>query len=97
VRGSSFSIRLDEALTGPLSVAGFESKGRSDGGTSERGVGKMIARALGGKMVARVLVVVALVLGLMVVFKADVGSLTLAQEAGIGVCLLAVAALIGGR
>lgn len=57
----------------------------------------MIARALGGKMVARVLVVVALVLGLMVVFKADVGSLTLAQEAGIGVCLLAVAALIGGR
>jgi hypothetical protein len=57
----------------------------------------MIARALGGKMLARVLVVVALVVGLMVLFEADVGGLTLAQEAGIGVCLLAVAALIGGR
>jgi hypothetical protein len=57
----------------------------------------MIARALGGKMLARVLAVVALVLGLMVVFEVDVGSLTLAQEAGIGVGLLALAALIGGR
>jgi hypothetical protein len=49
----------------------------------------MIARVLGGKKLARVLMVVALVLGLMVVFKADSGSLTLAQEAGIGVALLA--------
>jgi hypothetical protein len=57
----------------------------------------MIARALGGKMLARVLVVAALVLGLMVLFEADVGSLTLAQEAGIGFCLPAVAVLIGGR
>jgi hypothetical protein len=57
----------------------------------------MIARALGGKMLARVLALVALVLGLMVVFEVDVGSLTLVQEAGIGVGLLAVAALIGGR
>jgi hypothetical protein len=57
----------------------------------------MIARALGGKMLARVLALVALVLGLMVVFEVDVGSLTLAQEAGIGVGLLALAALIGGR
>jgi hypothetical protein len=57
----------------------------------------MIARALGGKMLARALVVVALVLGLMVVFEVDLGSFSLAQEAGGGVCLLAVAALIGGR
>jgi hypothetical protein len=57
----------------------------------------MIARALGGKKLARVLVVVALVLGLMVVFKADIGSLTLTQEAGVGVALLAAAALVGGR
>jgi hypothetical protein len=57
----------------------------------------MFARALGGKKLARVLTVVALVLGLMVVFKADIASLTLAQEAGIGVALLAAAALFGGR
>jgi len=57
----------------------------------------MFARALGGRMLARILAVVALVLGLMVLFEADIGSLTLAQEAGVGVCLLAVAVLIGGR
>ena len=57
----------------------------------------MFGRALGGKMLARILAVVALVLGLMVLFEADVGSLTLAQEAGIGVCLSPVAVLIGGR
>lgn len=57
----------------------------------------MIARALGGKMVARVLIVVALVLGLLVLFKADVASLSLVQEAGLGLCLLAGAALIGGK
>ena len=57
----------------------------------------MIARALGGRMVARVLTVMALVLGLLVVFKADVGGLSLVQEAGVGVCLLAAAALIRGK
>lgn len=57
----------------------------------------MTARALGGKMLARVLLVGALVLGLMVVFEARVGSVTLAQEAGAAVSLLAVAALIGRR
>ena len=57
----------------------------------------MIGRAIGGRLVARVLVVLALVLGLVVVFKADVGSLTLAQEAGVGICLLAVAALLRGK
>jgi predicted membrane-bound spermidine synthase len=84
-------------LIGLLRVAGFEPSTEVGEVTSERGVGKMIARALGGKKLARVLVVVALVLGLMVVFEADVASLTLAQEAGVGVCLLAVAALIGGK
>ena len=57
----------------------------------------MIARALGGRMVARVLTVVALVLGLLVVFEADVAGLSLVQEAGAGVCLLAGAALIRGK
>jgi hypothetical protein len=57
----------------------------------------MFGRALGGKMLARILAVVALVLGLMVLFEADIGSLTLAQEAGVGVSLLALAVLIGGR
>jgi hypothetical protein len=57
----------------------------------------MIARALGGKMLARVLVLVALVFGLLALFKGNVASLNLAQEAGIGVSLLAVAALVGGK
>jgi hypothetical protein len=56
----------------------------------------MIARAWAARC-SLVLVVAVLVLGLMVLFEADVGSLTLAQEAGIGVCLLAVAGLFGGR
>jgi hypothetical protein len=51
----------------------------------------------GGKKLARVLVVVPLVLGLMVVFKVDIASLTLVQEAGMGVCLRAAAALVGGQ
>ena len=57
----------------------------------------MIARALGGKMLARVLVLVALVFGLLALFKGNVASLNRTQEAGIGVCLLAVAALVGGK
>jgi hypothetical protein len=71
--------------------------GGDPGDTSEEGVGKMIARALGGKMLARILVLVALLFGLLVLFKGNVASLNLTQEAGIGVCLLAVAVLIGGK
>jgi hypothetical protein len=71
--------------------------GGGPGDTSEEGVGTMIARALGGKMLARILVLVALVFGLLVLFKGNVASLNLTQEAGIGVCLLAVAALVGGK
>jgi hypothetical protein len=40
---------------------------------------------------------VALVFGLLVLFKGNVASLNLTQEAGIGVCLLAVAVLVGGK
>ncbi len=57
----------------------------------------MLTRALGGKMLARILVLVALVFGLLALFKGNVASLNLTQEAGIGVCLLAVAALVGGK
>jgi hypothetical protein len=57
----------------------------------------MIARALGGKMLARVLVVVALVFGLLALFKGDVLGLNLSQEAGLGVCLLAVTAWLRGK
>ena len=71
--------------------------GGGPGDTLEEGVGTMIARALGGKMLARILVLVALVFGLLVLFKGNVASLNLTQEAGIGVCLLAVAALVGGK
>jgi hypothetical protein len=48
-------------------------------------------------MLARILVLVALVFGLLSLFKGNVASLNLTQEAGIGVCLLAVAALVGGK
>jgi len=71
--------------------------GGGRGDTSEEGVGTMIARALGGKMLARILVLVALVFGLLALFKGNVASLNLTQEVGIGVCLLAVAALVGGK
>lgn len=71
--------------------------GGGTGDTSEEGVGKMLTRALGGKMLARILVLVALVFGLLALFKGNVASLNLTQEAGIGVCLLAVAALVGGK
>ena len=57
----------------------------------------MIARALGGKILARILVLVALGFGLLALFKGNVASLNLSQEAGIGVCLLAVAALVGRK
>jgi hypothetical protein len=57
----------------------------------------MIGRAIGGRLVARVLEVLALVLGLLVIFKADLGSLTPSQEAGVGISLLAIAALIRGK
>jgi hypothetical protein len=43
--------------------------GGGPGDTSEEGVGKMIARALGGKMLARILVLVALGFGLLALFK----------------------------
>jgi hypothetical protein len=57
----------------------------------------MIGRVLGGKMLARALIVAALVFGLLALFKGDVFDLTFSQEAGLGVCLLAVAAWLRGR
>jgi hypothetical protein len=40
---------------------------------------------------------VALLFGLLALLKGNIASLNPAQEAGIGVCLLAVAALVGGK
>jgi hypothetical protein len=55
----------------------------------------MIGKVPGVKMLVRVLVLAALVFGLLVLFKGNVASLNLTQEAGIGICLLAAAELLG--
>jgi hypothetical protein len=84
-------------ITGFLTEAWMVRIMGGPGDTPGEGVGKMIARALGGKILARILVLVALGFGLLALFKGNVASLNLSQEAGIGVCLLAVAALVGRK